>query len=260
MTQTALVTGASSGIGYAFAEVLARHQYDLIITARRQPQLDSLKEKLMAQFGVKVTVIGLDLSQSDGAQILFDTVQHDNLTIDVLINNAGFGDYGAFVDADWNKLAQMIQLNITSLTQLSYLISKDMVARQSGQIVNVASTAAFFPGPLMAVYFATKAFVLSFSEALAKELEKTGVSVTALCPGVTASEFQQVAAMEEAKSVKGQSMPSSMDVAEYGFQVMQAKKVVAVHGTANQILAHGARRLLPRFVVRNLVHSKQKKA
>jgi short-subunit dehydrogenase len=165
-----------------------------------------------------------------------------------LINNAGFGDFGMFVDSDWSKELQMINLNITTLTQFTKLYLKDMVKRRNGKIMNVASTAAFQPGPIMAVYFATKAYVLSFSEAVDNEVRDKGVTITALCPGATESGFQAAAAMEESNMVKGKKLPTSKDVAVFGYAQMMKGKTVAIHGLMNWILANSVR-FTPRSIV-----------
>jgi len=157
------------------------------------------------------------------------------IDIDVLINNAGIGTYGDFVEADWKKEHTMIELNVTTLTLFSKLFAREMVKRKSGKILNVASTAAFQPGPLMAVYFATKAYVLSFSQALAYELKDKGISVTALCPGPTVSGFETAAKMGESGLFKGKNLPTSREVALYGYNSMMAGKKIAVHGFRNRL-------------------------
>ena len=174
----------------------------------------------------------------------------------MLVNNAGFGDFGDFATASPEKLDQMIELNVGSLTRLCRVYVPGMLARGSGRIMNVASTAAFQPGPLMAVYYATKAYVLSFSEALAEETRGTGVTVTALCPGPTASGFQAGAAMEASKLVHGKKLPTSASVAAFGVKAMQRGDVVAVPGLQNKMLAASIR-LSPRPIVRRLVHKMQ---
>ncbi|HEX7414176.1 MAG TPA: SDR family NAD(P)-dependent oxidoreductase, partial [Bacteroidia bacterium] len=181
-----------------------------------------------------------------------------NIKVDYLINNAGFGDFGMFYETDWNKELHMINLNITTLTQFTKLYLKEMVQRKSGKIMNVASTAAFQPGPTMAVYFATKAYVLSFSEAIGNEVRDKGVTVTALCPGATESGFMAAAAMEESKLFKGKKIPTSREVAEYGYIAMINGKSVAIHGLMNYIMANAVR-FVPRNWVVNLVRKIQEK-
>jgi short-subunit dehydrogenase len=217
---TALITGASNGIGLELAKIHASKGDDLVLVARNKQKLDELKSELEAAHKVKVCTIGKDLSLPTAAKDVYDETTRQNFSIDYLINNAGFGDFGMFAETDWNKELQMINLNITALTHFTKLYLQDMVKRRSGKIMNVASTAAFQPGPTMAVYFATKAYVLSFSEAVNNEVSDKGITVTALCPGPTESGFQAAAALEESKMVKGKKLPSSKTVAEYGYQYL----------------------------------------
>jgi short-subunit dehydrogenase len=217
---TALITGASNGIGLELAKIHAAKGDQLVLVARNKSKLDELKLELEKTYKISVYTIGKDLSAMNAGQEIFDETSKQQIHIDYLINNAGFGDFGMFVETDWNKEAQMIQLNITTLTQLTKLYLKEMVKRGSGKIMNVASTAAFQSGPTMAVYYATKAYVLSFSEAIDNEVRDKGVTVTALCPGATESGFQAAAAMEESNLVKGRKLPTSKEVAEYGYESM----------------------------------------
>jgi uncharacterized protein len=248
MQKTALITGASNGIGLELARVHAAKGDNLVLVARNQTKLDELKNELEKTHGIQVHNIAKDLSQLNSALDVYNEVKEQNIQIDYLINNAGFGSFGMFVTNEWNKEEQMINLNITTLTHFSYLFLKDMVARKSGRIMNVASTAAFQSGPTMAVYYATKAYVLSFSEAIDNEVREHGVTVTALCPGATASGFQDAAAMQESKLVKGKKLPTSKQVAEYGYKAMMKGKTVAIHGTMNWILANSVR-FMPRSIV-----------
>ena len=175
-----------------------------------------------------------------------------NFEIDYLINNAGFGDYGLFYESDWDKQERMINLNMLALTQLTHLFLPDMLKRKSGKIMNVASTAAFQPGPLMSVYYASKAYVLFFSEAIANELEGTGVTVTALCPGPTKSGFQKAANVEHSKMLNAKSIPTSKKVAEYGYKAMMKGKHVAVHGFMNKELTFFSRRAPKKFILKTV--------
>ena len=234
---TALITGASGGIGKELAIIHATAGDHLILVARSASALNSLKADLEAKHNIQVSVIAKDLSAPGSARELYDEVRNSGTEIDYLINNAGFGDYGFFHESDPEKVRQMIELNISALTLLSRFYSADMVARKKGRIMNVASTAAFQPGPLMAVYFATKAYVLHFSEAMSNELSGTGVTITALCPGATESGFQSAANMEDSKLVKGRKLPTSADVARYGYKAMMRGRPVAVHGAMNAFLA-----------------------
>jgi len=245
---TALITGASNGIGLELARVHAAKGDDLVLVARSEKKLTDLKTELEQKHKIIVTVIAKDLALADAAQDVYDETKRRGLQIDYLINNAGFGDFGMFTDTDWNKELQMINLNITTLTQFTKLYLKDMVARGSGKVMNVASTAAFQSGPTMAVYYATKAYVLSFSEAIDNEVRDKGVTVTTLCPGATESGFQAAAAMENSALVKGKKLPSSKEVAEYGYAAMMKGKTVAIHGFNNWLLANAVR-FMPRSVV-----------
>src|SRR3989475_8551934 len=201
---TALITGASSGIGLELARVLAEHGHDGGLVARSEATLQSLAAELKAR-DVRAHVIVVDLSAPGAAKAVVDRVRDLALEIDVLVNNAGYGVYGPFLETSLDAELAMIRVNIVALTELTKRLLPAMVARKRGKILNVASTAAFLPGPLMAVYYATKAYVLSFSEAIANELEGTGVTVTALCPGPTASGFQAAARLEESRLVAGET-------------------------------------------------------
>jgi uncharacterized protein len=245
--KTTLITGASSGIGFELAKVCASRGEDLILVSRTgEKPLDDIFQK------VKVTVIQMDLSEPGAAKKLYDQIAKKGVVVDTLINNAGFGDFNLFVDADAKKLSSMMQLNMVALTELTHLYSKDMVARKSGAIMNVASIASFFPGPYMAVYYATKHYVLALSEALAEELKDTGITVTALCPGPTASKFQDSAAMNNSKLVNGKKLPTAAEVASYGYAAMRAGKRVAVHGVGNKINAFSVR-FLPRVAAAKII-------
>jgi uncharacterized protein len=257
--KTALITGASNGIGLELAEIHASKGGNLVLVARNKAKLDELKSKLEHQFKVSVYTIGKDLSLHNAAQEVYDETKKQNIQIDYLMNNAGFGDFGMFVETDWNKELQMINLNITTLTQFTKLYLQDMVNRKSGKIMNVASTAAFQSGPTMAVYYATKAYVLSFSEAIDNEVSDKGVTVTTLCPGATESGFQVAAAMEESALVKGKKLPTSKEVAAYGYEAMLKGKTVAIHGMMNYLMANSVR-FTPRALVVKLTRKLQDKS
>ncbi len=258
MKNTALITGASNGIGLELAKVHASAGGDLVLVARNKTKLDELKSELESRYKVSVYTIGKDLSSINSAKEVYDETTKQNIQVDYLINNAGFGDFGMFVETDWQKELQMINLNITTLTQLTKLYLQEMVKRRSGKIMNVASTAAFQSGPTMAVYYATKAYVLSFSEAVANEVSDKGVSITALCPGPTKSGFQASAKMEESKLVKGRKLPTSEEVAKYGYKAMMDGKTVAIHGMMNWILANSVR-FFPRALVVKITRKIQDK-
>ena len=256
---TALITGASNGIGLELAKIHAAKGDQLVLVARNKSKLDELKIELEKTYKISVYTIGKNLSAMNAGQEVFDETSKQQIQIDYLINNAGLGDFGMFVETDWNKEAQMIQLNITALTQLTKLYLKEMVNRGSGKIMNVASTAAFQSGPTMAVYYATKAYVLSFSEAIDNEVRDKGVTVTALCPGATESGFQAAAAMEESNLVKGRKLPTSKEVAEYGYESMMNGKTVAIHGFMNYLLANSVR-FIPRAMVVKVTRKLQDKS
>jgi hypothetical protein len=237
----ALVTGASSGIGIAIARELVQSGHDLVLAARRVAPMESLAAELRA-CGAAVTVIGADLSQPGAAAALTGDVAARGLAIDVLINNAGLGGAGRFDRQDETRVSEMLQVNIVALTELTRLLLPAMVARGRGRIMLVASVAAFQPGPRMAVYFASKAYVLSFGEALAYELRRTGVTVTTLCPGATATEFFAVAGAD--KSVMAQKfrrmMPADI-VARMGCTGLAAGRHVVVAGVMNRIMTWAGR-------------------
>jgi short-subunit dehydrogenase len=259
METTALITGASSGIGLELARIHASAHGNLILVARNLAKLSQLKNEFEKEFKIKVEVIGMDLSKPGAAEELFAKVNALGLNVDLLINNAGFGDFTLFHEADWKKTEEMLNVNILALTRLTHLVLPGMIKRKSGRIMNLASTAAFQPGPLMAVYYASKAYVLHFSEAIANELKGTGVTVTALCPGATESGFQSAAAMEESALVKGKKLPTSKAVAEYGYKAMMKGKAVAIHGFGNALLANAVR-FFPRALVVKMTRMVQDKA
>ncbi|RQO29929.1 short-chain dehydrogenase [Taibaiella sp. KBW10] len=243
---TALITGASNGIGLELSKIFARQGNDLVLVARSVDKLQTLKSDISHQYpNLKVHIMAKDLSLADAAQEVYEELKAMQISIDYLVNNAGFGDFGFFTETSWAKEQQMIDLNITALTQFTKLFARDMVKQRSGKIMNVASTAAFQPGPLMAVYFATKAYVLHLSEAVNNEVKDAGVSVTALCPGPTESGFVAAASMDDSGLIKGRKLPTSKTVAEYGYKAMMKGKAVAIHGTLNYIMANAAR-LTPR--------------
>jgi uncharacterized protein len=240
----ALVTGASGGIGEAIAREL-NAKYRLVLVARSADKLEALAQQLGG-----AEVIALDLSTVDAADRLHRELETRGLAVDVLVNNAGFADYGEFWHADASKLQQMVLLNVNTLTMLTRALLPGMVERKRGHVLNVASTAAFMPGPLMAVYYASKAYVLSFGEALDEELRGTGVSVTTLCPGPVESGFQARAAMEDSKLLKNPMNPlmSAAEVAKQAVSAMEANARVVIPGFNNQMLA-----LVSRFVPRAFV-------
>ena len=247
----ALVTGASSGIGRELADILAREGHDLVLVARREPELTDLARELKEAHGADSRVITADLSAPDAATQLVESLGATT-PVDVLINNAGFGGAGAFSERDRDEELRMIAVNVTALTDLTRLLVPGMVSRGRGRILNVASTAAFQPGPFMAVYYATKAYVLSFSEALAEELSGTGVTVTCLCPGVTETGFQKVAGVEDIPLTKGPLSMSARTVAESAYKGMAKGRRLVIPGVHNKVGVQSLR-LSPRALVLKLV-------
>ncbi|GGR34722.1 SDR family NAD(P)-dependent oxidoreductase [Deinococcus ruber] len=251
--RTALITGASSGIGEHFARQLAARKIDVILVARTASKLEALAAALHAQHGIRATVIAQDLTQPAAAQRIETEVNRLGLTVDFLINNAGFASYGEFHTLPLAHELEMIQVNIAALTDLTHRFLPGMVERRRGRVLNVASTAAFMPGPLMAVYYASKAYVLSFSEALNEEVRSSGVYVTALCPGPVETGFQDRAQMGESKLIAGNNpllspMMSADEVARQGLEAMVAGQTVKVVGRVNKLQT-----LTPRFLPRSLV-------
>lgn len=244
----ALVTGASGGIGYELARLLAKDRHDLAIVARSGALLDRTARELEADFGVEVRPLPLDLADPQAPDRLYGWVEAGGRPVDVLVNNAGFGSCGPFTATDLGVELGMLQVNVVALTHLTKLIGRSMAGHGRGRILNVASTAAFQPGPWMAVYFASKAYVLSFSEALAEELRGTGVTVTVLAPGPTRTGFQSRAGMEEALIGRGRLMADARCVAAAGYQGMMAGKRLVIPGLANRAGA-----LFTRFVPRTLL-------
>jgi len=237
MSKTALITGASSGIGLELARIHASKGDNLVVIARNKQKLDELKSELEPKYNVSVVTIGKDLSVVDSAKEVYDEIKSKNITVDYLINNAGYGDYGLFSETNWEKEARMLHLNIITLTQLTKLFIPDLIKQGGGKIMNLGSTASFQPLPLMAVYAATKAYVLSFSEAINNELADKGITVTALCPGLTESGFVDAAAMNQSKMAHSKRLPTSKEVAEFGYNAMMNGKAVAIHGFKNKALA-----------------------
>lgn len=246
--KTALITGASSGIGYEFTSLFAKDGYNLVLVARSEQQLMQLAQQLEDKFGISVRVIAKDLSNASAPEEISTELQQAGVTIDVLVNNAGFATYGMFAEIDLATELQEMQVNMVTLTHLTKLFLPDMLKKRWGKILNVASTAAFQPGPLMAVYYATKAYVLSFSEALADELRGTGVTVTTLCPGPTASGFQERAHVEVTRLVSSKKIMDAARVARAGYRALIAGKTVVIPGLRNKILAEAVR-FSPRKVV-----------
>jgi len=247
--KTCLITGASSGIGKETAYVFAKNGYNLILAARRIENLNSIKIEILQKYNCEVDVINIDLSKQNSAEELYNKVLNLRNQPDVLINNAGFGVGGYFLETDLKKEEDMLILNMVTLTKLTKFFIKDMIKKNNGHIINIASTAAFQPIPLMACYAATKAYVKSFSEAIAFELKDTGIKVTSICPGATSSEFSKVANVEKSNLFK--NVPSSEELANFIYNSMMRNKTTAIHGFKNKFLAASSK-FMPKKLVASI--------
>lgn len=257
--QTALVTGASMGIGVDLAECFAREGYDLILTARSEPALRAVADRLSASYSVKASVFAVDLAAPGGGSLLAEAINAQGLTVDVLVNNAGFGMAGAFAGSDLDSQLGMIDLNDRALVELIHFYWPAMLAAGRGGVLNVASMAAFVPGPLMAVYYASKAFVLSLSEALWEEARGSGVHVSCLCPGATASEFRERAGTGATRLGQTSVVMGSMPVAEAGYEGFRTNTRVVITGKGNARTAR-LTKFLPRETVLKMVRNMQSPA
>jgi short-subunit dehydrogenase len=263
-TRTALITGASGGIGAELARLFARDGWNVVLVARSRDGLEKVGRELSQAYGIRHHVLPADLADPAAPRAILDAVQALGIEIDALVNNAGFGLMGSFVDVgrepatELGRELEMLQVNVVALTHLSKLFLPAMVTRGRGYVMNVASTAAFQPGPLMAVYYASKAYVLSFSEALSVELAGTGVTATALCPGATRTEFQAVANMEGSRLFRGGHVMTAAEVAETGYDAMLAGRSSVVTGAANRVMAAGTR-FIPRRMAARLAKMAQER-
>src|SRR5436305_13698526 len=250
---TALITGASSGLGAEYAKLFAADKTDLVLVARRRDRLETLARELRAAHGVRAEVVAVDLAAAEGPGRVVEEVGRLGVQIDFLVNNAGFGASGAFAELELAKELEMIQLNVTSLVALTRALLPPMIARRSGRILNIGSTAGFPPGPFMAVYYASKAFVNSFTEALWYELRGTGVTATVSCPGATATEFADVAGSSRSLLFRlGAASPAT--VARQGYRAMMKGKPMVIHGLKNKLTVQSLR-ISPRAVARAIAAS-----
>jgi short-subunit dehydrogenase len=245
-----LITGASSGIGAELARAFAKRGYPLVLTARREERLVALSAELGRSHGVPVEVMAVDLEDREAPRDLHEMLQERGIAVHTLVNNAGFGLRGYFASLPHEKQLAMIDLNVTALTSLCRLMLPGMIERKRGGVLNIASVAAFQAGPYMAVYYATKAFVLSLSEGLHDEAKPHGVTVTALCPGPTESEFSETAGLKDSR-LFGASVMSSADVARAGIEGYEAGRAIVVPGARNRVGAIGAK-FAPRFLSRRI--------
>ena len=246
-SQTVLITGASGGIGYEMAKLFARDHHNLVLVARSRDKLLQVANELQAS-GVAVKTVALDLAEAPAAKFLFDQMQREGIVIDILINNAGFGAFGEFAQMRHQEIVGQIHLNVMALTELTHFFVQPMVSRRKGKIMNVASTAGFQPGPLMAVYYATKAYVISFSEAIANELRGSGVSVTCFCPGATRTGFAARAGNDQSRLFKKFGAMGAEKVALDGYRALMHGRTLVISGAHNWITAQSTR-----FAPRRLV-------
>lgn len=249
--RTALVTGASAGLGNELARLFAKDGHDVILVARSEQRLRTLADDLASAHGVAAHVLVADLGDPGAPASLFDRVQQRGLSVDFLVNNAGFGSNGAFLDLPLEREMEMVQVNVAALVELTHRFVRPMRERGFGRVMNIASTAGFQPGPYMATYYATKAFVISFTEALAYELRGTGVSVTCHCPGATATEFAATAGNDKSALFQRSGVATAREVALHAYGAMMKEHVLSVHGALNWI-GFEALRFTPRSLVRSI--------
>lgn len=247
MDNVGLVTGASSGIGRELARLHAERNRDLVIVARREGELNDLKRELEAAHRVRVRVVAADLTEAEARVRLVDDLRADGIFVEYLFNNAGYGYLGTFHEQNWGKLAGMIDLNVTAVTHLTHLLAPAMVEYGEGRILNTSSTAGFMPGPLQAVYFATKAYVNSFTKAIASELEGTGVTATALCPGAVKTEFADAAEMPEDNDLM-KGAKSARYTAERGYAAMEAGELEVITEVGLRVMIKSALPFVPERV------------
>ncbi|MEZ4272750.1 MAG: SDR family oxidoreductase [Myxococcota bacterium] len=248
--RTALITGASAGLGTEFAKLFAKDGHNVILVTRREERLQSLAKSLEGDYGIAAIVIGADLAKPEAPRQLFEGLKNKKLRVDYLVNNAAFGTRGVFSELRVQRELDMIQVNITALTALSRIFASAMLDRGYGRILNVASLAAFAPGPYMTTYYATKAYVLSFSEALAYELRHTGVTATACCPGPTVTELTRTAGSKQSALLRA-AVADSSAVAKHAYRAMHAGKVIAIPGLLNKFLVQMLR-ITPRSWARGI--------
>jgi len=246
----AVITGASSGIGAELSTIFAKHGYPLLLVARSADKLKAFAAELSKMYGVFATPLALDLASPEAPMQVLETAANTGRTVDVLVNNAGYGTYGPFVETDLATTLQLLQVNMVALTHLTRLFLPEMVRRNQGGVLNVASTAAFQPGPLMAVYYASKAYVLHFSEAIAEELQSSNITVTALCPGPTSTGFESRAGMQQTKLFQSGRVMNARDVAEAGYRGLLRGRRCVVPGFWNKVFMQAVRISPRRLVVK----------
>ncbi len=254
---TALVTGASAGLGKELASLFAKDGHDLVLVARSESKLKTLADDLAKTHGIEAHVVAADLGKPSAPDEIFAATQKRGIAVDFLVNNAGFGSNGAFLELDLAREAEMVEVNISALVKLTHHYARPMKERGFGRIMNIASTAGFQPGPFMATYYATKAFVISFTEALSFELDGTGVTVTCHCPGATKTEFASTAGNDKSKLFQRSGVADAKEVAHHAYRAMMDGQILSVHGFMNKVGFHGLR-LTPRSVARGIAASLNK--
>jgi short-subunit dehydrogenase len=259
MKDTALITGASSGIGRELARIHAARGRDVVLVARREDRVQALADELSRDHGVEAVALPCDLSDPAARQNLTDTIHDRGIALEYLFNNAGFGGHGRFAERPWETDLAMIQLNVIAVAELTRTFLPPMLERGTGRILHVASTAGFLPGPLQATYYASKAYVVSFGQAVAEEIRGSGVTITTLCPGFTETEFVERADLADLRMLEGRSGPGPRPVAEHGYKAMERGETLTIHGFGNRALIEGATRLLPRPLLLSLSHHSMKK-
>lgn len=247
MMKTVLITGASEGLGMEFAKLFAGKGFSLILVARNEDKLQKIASELCSTH-IQIAIYARDLSRIENAEYIYNDLREKNIRIDYLINNAGFGINSSYVESDWKKEFQMYNLNMITLAYFTKMFARDMASNKFGRILNIGSTASFQPGPYMAGYCATKAFVLSLSEAVNHELKGTNVKVTTLCPGVTDTKFHSSAKTIKTRMTKLLPHSSAEDVVEYGYELMMKGKPLGIHSIFNRVMI-----FFVRFIPRNLV-------
>jgi len=253
----ALVTGATMGIGYELAKLFAQNHYNLVIVARNQQELDTTAEELKQQYGVNVVTLSQDLSKREGSFEVYDFIKARGIQVDALVNNAGQGQYGEFVDTDINRELEIIDLNIAAYLVLTKCFLREMVARNEGKILMVSSIGGELPGPLQSVYHATKAFISSFTEAIQNEVKETNVTITKLLPGPTATDFFHKADMEESKMVQDGSMADPATVAKDGYEALMSGELEIISGLKNKAMV-AASKVMPDSMVAETMHKQSK--
>ena len=249
--RTALVTGASAGLGKELASLLSKDGHDVVLVARSKSKLETLADDLAKTHGMKAHVVAADLSDPAAPAAIFEETKKRGIAVDILVNNAGFGTNGAFLDLDLDREVQMVEVNVSAIVKLTHHFARLMRERGFGRVMNIASTAGFQPGPFMATYYASKSFVVMFSEALAFELAGSGVTVTCYCPGATATEFASTAGNDKTRLFQRSGVAEAKDVALHAYRAMMRGQVLSVHGALNRIGVESVR-FAPRALIRSI--------